>query len=41
MHLLLSAPPTTDEIDILKHIDLEKMMVVFDKFLSKAVESSD
>jgi hypothetical protein len=41
MHALLSTPPTAEEIEILKHIDLEKMMVVFDKNLSQTVESAD
>jgi hypothetical protein len=42
MHSLLSSPPTTEEIELLKHIDLEKMAVAFDKFLSsKAVDNSN
>ena len=40
MHLLLSTPPTSEEIEILKHIDLEKIAIVFDQYLSdRPVES--
>ena len=33
MHALLSTPPTNEEIDLLKHIDLEKMYIIFNREL--------